>query len=157
VGRRWSAAKCPFAGKCAFHGVSIGANCWQVPKVTENGGNWPCGEGNSRQGPHGRVRSRPRAPVDTTIPSHSGYVTTLSVVSAIRWWLAFKLIYFDGHGIHTELVVLTIWVVAGTTLTLVASRVRVRSESVTESPQIDAFVREPAASRELQMGALPMP
>jgi hypothetical protein len=58
-----------------------------------------------------------------------------------------RVTYFGGHGISTELIVLAIWIVAGTVLTLAASRLRVRGQSVTESPYIAAIVPELAPSQ----------
>lgn len=45
-----------------------------------------------------------------------------------------RIVYFGGHGVHTELMVLAIWVAAGTALTSLASRLRVRGESVAAPP-----------------------
>jgi len=52
-----------------------------------------------------------------------------------------RIAYFDGHGIHTALVVLIIWTVAGTMLTLVASRISVPTSAASSpaTPRTAAF------------------
>jgi uncharacterized phage infection (PIP) family protein YhgE len=73
--------------------------------------------------------------ISTALPNGAG-------TDALR-----RITYFGGHGINPELVVLASWVVAGTVLTLVASRLHVRGVSAPEPPRIGAFVREPATSQ----------
>ncbi|OIN82629.1 hypothetical protein [Mycobacterium malmoense] len=53
-----------------------------------------------------------------------------------------RIVYFGGHGVHTELMVLA----AGTALTSLASRLRVRGESVAAPPRVAAPVREPVVN-----------
>jgi hypothetical protein len=48
--------------------------------------------------------------------------------------------YFGGHGIHVALIVLAIWIIGGTALTLVASRLR--GSSTAMPPTMAAFVRK---------------
>lgn len=43
-----------------------------------------------------------------------------------------RITYFGGHGIHLDLIVLAIWIIGGTAMTLVASRLR---SSATPMPQ----------------------